>query len=303
MQAERTPGHDPQVPLHKTDGARVQVRDPTLHPSHLQPRGGIQHAARHSIGALRLLPATPCGPSRASDALEEATARNISGAVGKQTAGSHSLEGKGSTQGDDRSAAQQRTNAGPRPVLQPLQLYLSNPHNLCYSNAVFIGLHWVGRSLSTSTNHEPSVALGRLQPLLAMLHRGAQHRPIYTPNLLGFQLIFQNFPGFREQHDACEFLHHCLQYAQAEEGLHKWEARLSTPQQVEVLDSGTLRQPIQLHLNGHNLQELVDDWQHQRRMHGLVQPTSVCTCKFAGTTHRVGPRVCILFLCCQVPES
>ena len=57
--------------------------------------------------------------------------RNIAGAVGKQTAGSHSLEGKGSTKGDDRSAAQQRTNAGPRPVLQPLQLYLSNPHNLC----------------------------------------------------------------------------------------------------------------------------------------------------------------------------
>ena len=195
VQAERTPGHDPQVPLHKADGARVQVRDLTLHPSHLQPRGGIQRAAQHPIGALRLLPATPCGPSHASDALEEATARNIAGAVSKQTAGSHSLEGKGSTKGDDRSASQQRPNAGPRPVLQPLQLYLSNPHNLCYSNAVFIGLHRVGRSLSTSTEHEPSMALGRLQPLLAMLHRGTQHRPIYTPNLLGFQLIFQNFPG------------------------------------------------------------------------------------------------------------
>ena len=176
-------------------------------------------------------------------------------------------------EGGERSASQQGTGAGPQPVLQPLQLYLSNPHNLCYSNAVFIGLRWVGRPLSTSMAHEPSMALGRLQPLLSMLHRGTQHRPIYTPNLLGFQLIFQHFPRFREQHDACEFLHHCLQYAQAEEGLRRWEARRRTPQQVEVFDHGTLNQPIPLHLNGHSLQGLVDDWQHQHRMHGLVQPT------------------------------
>ena len=87
----------------------------------------------------------------------------------------------------------------------------------------------------------------------------------------GFQLIFQGFPRFREQHNACEFLHHCLALARAAEGSHRWEARLRSSHRVEILDHGTLNQPIHLTLTSQSLQGLVDDWHHQHRMHGLVQ--------------------------------
>ena len=116
----------------------------------------------------------------------------------------------GQGQGEGCLLPIQGTRTGPESTLQPIQLYLSNPHNLCYSNATFIGLHWTGRCLNASASHEPSTTLGRLLPPRSSLQRGTHNRPLYTPNLLGFQLIFQGFPRVGEQHDTCEFLHHCL---------------------------------------------------------------------------------------------
>ena len=145
--------------------------------------------------------------------------------MGGQGQGSGALSAQGTNPGQDRS-------------LQPMQLYLSNPHNLCYSNATFIGLHWAGRCLSAASAHQPSLTLGRLLPLLSALQRGTHNRPLYTPSLLGFQLIFQGFPRFKEQHDACEFLHHCLLFASAIEGAYCWEARLHSPNGVTVHDKG-----------------------------------------------------------------
>ena len=114
--------------FHSTRPMAEEYKSEILHYIlHISNRGEESNTLHNILSKLSDYLLRLCGPSRASDALEEATARNIAGAVGKQTASSHSLEGKGSTKGDDRSASQQRTNAGPRPVLQPLQLYLSNP--------------------------------------------------------------------------------------------------------------------------------------------------------------------------------
>ena len=50
----------------------------------------------------------------------------------------------------------------------------------------------------------------------------------------------------------------CLR--EAVEGLHQWEARLRSAQQVEVLGHGTLDQPIYFILNGQSLSTALDAW-------------------------------------------
>ena len=80
--------------------------------------------------------------------------------------------------------------------------------------------------------------------------------------------LFRTWAALHQQHDAGEFLHHCLEYARTEAWLGGWQAHLSHPE--SVVDSGDLRQAILLHMRGNSLQALIDAWCGQYAVHALL---------------------------------
>ena len=75
---------------------------------------------------------------------------------------------------------------------------------------------------------------------------------ISLPDCLTLRTLFASWRRLHQQHDAGEFLAHCLQFANATAWQGAWQARLDEPHRV--VDSGTLQQAIQLAITGSTLQ-------------------------------------------------
>ena len=142
--------------------------------------------------------------------------------------------------------------------LKPFPVRLQNRTNVCYANSVLQVLMWLAEVSGTTC--------GALQQSRRLM-RTAQL--IHLPACLALQPLFRNWVGVHQQHDAGEFLAHCLAFSQAEAWQGAWEARLDSPNRA--VDSGTLLQAITLHVEGETLQALVDRWHTQYALHALVQ--------------------------------
>ena len=132
----------------------------------------------------------------------------------------------------------------------PFPARLQNRSNLCYANATMQALHWLSEVAGTDC--------GRLQSGRGILRTA---RAISLPDCLTLRSLFMSWSHLHRQHDAGEFLAHCLQFASAAAWQGTWQARLDNPDRV--VDSGTLHQAIQLAITGPTLQELVDSWHRQ----------------------------------------
>ena len=107
--------------------------------------------------------------------------------------------------------------------------------------------------------------LGQLQ---AAVHILRSNRGVHLPDCLALRGLFSTWVALHQQHDAGEFLHHCLEYARTEAWLGGWQARLSHP--GSIVDSGDLHQAILLHMRGGSLQALIDAWCGQYAVHALL---------------------------------
>ena len=141
------------------------------------------------------------------------------------------------------------------PAMQAPVMYttkLLNHSNVCYINATATvqALVWLVEF--------GGACLGQLQAAVRILRS----------NKVALRGLFRTWAALHQQHDAGEFLHHCLEYARTEAWLGGWQARLSHPE--SVVDSGDLRQAILLHMRGNSLQALIDAWCGQYAVHALL---------------------------------
>ena len=155
-------------------------------------------------------------------------------------------------------AAQQGALLRARPGLKPFPAKLRNHSNLCYANSVFQALSWLMELTGT--------AVGRLKVGLGIL-RSSQH--IHLPECFALRWLFQTWPSLHQQHDAGEFLAHCLRNAQAEAWAGTWQARLSNPDRCT--DEGTLLLAVPLPISGSTLQSLIDSWHVQYSRHAVAK--------------------------------
>ena len=145
-----------------------------------------------------------------------------------------------------------------RPGLKPFAAKLRNNSHLCYANSVFQALLWLMELTGT--------AVGRLKVGIGIL-RSPQH--IHLPECFALRWLFQAWPRLHQQHDAGEFLAHCLRNAQAEAWDGIWQARISNPDRCT--DEGTLLLAIPLPISGRTLQSLIDSWHVQYSRHAVAQ--------------------------------
>ena len=139
------------------------------------------------------------------------------------------------------------------PAIQAPVMYttkLLNHSNVCYKNATVQALIWLMEF--------GGACLGQLQAAVRILRS----------NKVALRGLFRTWAALHQQHDAGEFLHHCLEYARTEAWLGGWQARLSHPE--SVVDSGDLYQAILLHMRGSSLQALIDAWCSQYAVHALL---------------------------------
>ena len=139
------------------------------------------------------------------------------------------------------------------PAMQAPVMYttkLLNHSNVCYINATVQALVWLVEF--------GGACLGQLQAAVRILRS----------NRVALRGLFRTWAALHQQHDAGEFLHHCLEYARTEAWLGGWQARLSHPE--SVVDSGDLYQAILLHMRGSSLQALIDAWCSQYAVHALL---------------------------------
>ena len=134
---------------------------------------------------------------------------------------------------------------------------LLNHSNVCYINATMQALIWLMEF--------SEACLGQLQAAARILR---SNRGVHLPDCLALRGLFSTWVALHQQHDAGEFLHHCLEYARTEAWLGGWQARLSHP--GSIVDSGDLHQAILLHMRGASLQALIDAWRGQYAVHALL---------------------------------
>ena len=140
------------------------------------------------------------------------------------------------------------------------QARLRNSSNLCYCNAIFHCVYWLGE-VSTSAQ----ACYGSLQAGIRILRTTGD---LMLPRCMALHALFRGWRQLHNQHDAGEFLQRFLAVAQPDACVGGWEARLTNPHRVR--DSGDLGIPLFLHLPGESLQALVDSWQHQFATHALT---------------------------------
>ena len=169
------------------------------------------------------------------------------------------------TQGDLGRSSAAAALEGARPLATPamqapalFNTRMVNRTNVCYINATLQVLVWLMEF--------SGACLGRLQAVSGILRAG---RGIHLPDCFALRGLFSTWAMLHQQHDAGEFLHHSLEFAQAEAWHGHWEARLSNP--AVVHDTGTLHQAILLHMRGASLQELLDAWSSQFAVHAIAQ--------------------------------
>ena len=169
------------------------------------------------------------------------------------------------TQGDLGRSSAAAALEGARPLATPamqapalFNTRMVNRTNVCYINATLQVLVWLVEF--------SGACLGRLQAVSGILRAG---RGIHLPDCFALRGLFSTWAMLHQQHDAGEFLHHSLEFAQAEAWHGHWEARLSNP--AVVHDTGTLHQAILLHMRGASLQELLDAWSSQFAVHAIAQ--------------------------------
>ncbi|CAE7783358.1 unnamed protein product [Symbiodinium sp. CCMP2592] len=141
--------------------------------------------------------------------------------------------------------------------LTPFPARLVNRTGLCYANSTLQALLWLSEISGTD--------FGQLQQGRRLLRT---NQAICLPDCLSLRRLFAGWMRLHQQHDAGEFLAHCLHTAQAEAWEGGWQARLENPD--NITDSGTLLQAIPLHLPGANPQALVDKWHGQFSRHALT---------------------------------
>ena len=139
----------------------------------------------------------------------------------------------------------------------PFPAKLQNRSNLCYANATMQALQWLSEVAGADC--------GRLQSGRGIMRTA---HAISLPDCLTLRSLFASWSHLHQQHDAGEFLAHCLQFANATAWQGAWQARLDEPHRV--VDSGTLQQAIQLALAGPTLQALVDSWHRQYAWYALT---------------------------------
>ena len=135
----------------------------------------------------------------------------------------------------------------------PFPAKLQNRSNLCYANATMQALQWLSEVAGADC--------GRLQSGRGIMRTA---HAISLPDCLTLRSLFVSWSHLHQQHDAGEFLAHCLQFANAT----AWQVRLEEPHRV--VDSGTLQQAIQLAITGSTLQALVDSWHRQYAWYALT---------------------------------
>ena len=120
------------------------------------------------------------------------------------------------------------------------QARLRNRSNLCYCNAIFHCVYWLGE-VSTSAQ----ACYGSLQAGIRILRTTGD---LMLPRCMALHALFRGWRQLHNQHDAGEFLQRFLAVAQPDACVGGWEARLTNPHRVH--DSGDLGIPLFLHLPG-----------------------------------------------------
>ena len=145
----------------------------------------------------------------------------------------------------------------PPPTLP--QSVLCNSGNICYLNAVAMMLAWIG-ACSNRPRHCYGKAVAALQKAIAS---GKQ----MLPGSLPWMPIIQPWPNLHHQQDAGSFCAHLLAIAEPQAFCGEWQARLACPPMT--VDSGPLRAPLPVEVQGPDLQAAVDHWTQQHAAHGL----------------------------------
>ena len=125
-----------------------------------------------------------------------------------------------------------------RQDLTPFPARLRKRTNICYVNRTVKALLWMAELSGTNC--------GTLQPGRRFLRAT---RSIHLPGCVVLRHLFASWTGLHQQHDAGEFLAHCLVTSQAGAWQGGWESRLSMPHRI--VDSSTLL--ISLQMGGPNL--------------------------------------------------
>ena len=164
--------------------------------------------------------------------------------------------------GPPAEATQQGVSLRARGKLSIMSARLKNDSNLCYANSVVQAVTWIMMTQGTT--------VGKLKACLPILRSS---EPVHLPDCLALRWLFAGWSQLHQQHDAGEFLAHCLYAAEAEAWEGRWESRLSEP--FRVADAGTLLRAIPLPITGTTLQSLLDAWSQQYAPHALTLHNNV----------------------------
>ena len=151
------------------------------------------------------------------------------------------------------------------------RLVLHNPSNQCYLNAFAYMYLWCHCRLEAP---EYQLFGTKIQAWRDVLY--TTQRPLTISRLPSWRSLLKGWRQPASQHDVADFMMHIIHILDPPLQA-TWEARWETEQGIVCQDSGRLSCPIILPLNAahHTLQDCINDWSLQARLHALASATNI----------------------------
>ena len=163
--------------------------------------------------------------------------------------------------GPPAEATQQGASLRARGKLSIMSARLKNASNLCYANSVAQAMTWIMMTQGT--------AVGKLKACLPILRSSEL---VHLPDCLALRWMFAGWSQLHQQHDAGEFLAHCLNAAEAEAWEGRWGASSLGTISCCRRRHATSSYPT---ATGTTLQSLLDAWSQQYAPHALTLHNNV----------------------------
>ena len=235
-------------------------------------------AARHSgIRSAAQVPCIKAAAGRHDSRQGGGVLHNTSGASGSgcgalvcQSGTTLRLHGTSSikeqTQTGKKTGIGDRKSSGGSSAQAVTRMQLRNSGNVCYINTT---VHMIAWMLEQSGAQVTCLGAGA-NAFKSVLMAGKMCSVL---QLFTWRPIFQQWQHGGRQHDVAEFIAHVIHCCQAIVFRGDWEARVMLGDRLQVDDRGSCTQLISLDVpeNGPwTLQELIDNWGAQARVHALV---------------------------------
>ena len=161
---------------------------------------------------------------------------------------------------------------GPATYDSLCRLVLHNPSNQCYLNAFAYMYLWCHCRLEAP---EYQLFGTKIQAWRDVLY--TTQRPLTISRLPSWRSLLKGWRQPASQHDVADFMMHVLHILDPPQLQATWEARWETEQGIVCQDRGRLSCPIVLpiHATHHTLQDCINDWSLQARLHALASATTV----------------------------